>query len=149
MERLKWCLPKVDITSGCLTIMVYFCNNIWVFIPTKVQLYCVFVFGNYEVSNAFLLSHRAYILIYGIKWKKKIFFFGRQNSYGGVYEIFLAGNFFEKFLKFFFHILLQISKCTLWVIRAQSFNTFLIFYRKIQRAKLKFPLLWTRKFSKK
>ena len=73
-SRLKWRLPKVDITSGCLTIMVYFCNNKWAFIPTKVQLYCVFVFGNYEVSNAFLLLHRAYIFISGIKWKKNFFF---------------------------------------------------------------------------
>ena len=45
--QLKWHIWKVDIISGCLTIMVYFCNNEWVFIPTKVQLYCFFVFGNY------------------------------------------------------------------------------------------------------
>ena len=69
-EQLKWRVRKVDITSGCLTIMVYFCNNEWVFILTKVQLYCVFVFGNYEVSNTFLLLHRAYILISGMKFGK-------------------------------------------------------------------------------
>ena len=74
--RLKWHLPKVDITSGCLTIMVYFCNNKLVFIPIKVQLYCVFVFGNYEVSNTFLLLHGAYILISGMKFGK----FDRQFS---------------------------------------------------------------------
>ena len=72
-EGLKWQVRKVDITSGCLTIMVYFCNNEWVFILTKVQLYCVFVFGNYEVSNTFLLSHKAYILISEMKFGKKIF----------------------------------------------------------------------------
>ena len=69
-EGLKWQVWKVDITSGCLTIMVYFCNNEWVFILTKVQLYCVFVFGNYEVSNTFLLLHGAYILISGMKFGK-------------------------------------------------------------------------------
>ena len=78
-ERLKWRVRKVDITSGCLTIMVYFCNNEWVFILTKVQLYCVFVFGNYEVSNTFLLSHKAYILISGIKCEKKNFKIFPQN----------------------------------------------------------------------
>ena len=72
-KQLKWRVRKVDITSGCLTIMVYFCNNEWVFILTKVQLYCDFVFGNYEISNTFLLLHRAYILISGIKCKKKNF----------------------------------------------------------------------------
>jgi len=75
-EGLKWQVRKVDITSGCLTIMVYFCNNEWVFILTKVQLYCVFVFGNYEVSNTFLLLHGAYILISGMKFGK----FDRQFS---------------------------------------------------------------------
>ena len=66
-RQLKWRVWKVDITSGCLSIMVYFCNNKWVFILTKVQLYCVFVFGYSEFSNTFLLSHKAYILISGIK----------------------------------------------------------------------------------
>ena len=69
-ERLKWRVRKVDITSGCLTIMVYFCNNEWVFILTKVQLYCVFVFGYSKFENIFLLSHGAYILISGIKFGK-------------------------------------------------------------------------------
>ena len=75
-EGLKWQVRKVDITSGCLTIMVYFCNNEWVFILTKVQLYCDFVFGNYEISNTFLLLHGAYILISGMKFGK----FDRQFS---------------------------------------------------------------------
>ena len=75
-ERLKWRVRKVDITSGCLTIMVYFCNNEWVFILTKVQLYCVFVFGFSEFLNTFLLSHKAYILISGMKFGK----FDRQFS---------------------------------------------------------------------
>ena len=75
-ERLKWRVRKLDITCGCLTIMVYFCNNEWVFILTKVQLYCVFVFGYSEFLNTFLISHKAYILISWMKFGK----FDRQFS---------------------------------------------------------------------
>ena len=111
MGRLKWCLPKVDITSGCLTIIVYFCNNEWVFILTKVQLYCVFVFGNYEVSNIFLLSHGAYILISGIKFGK----FDRQFSSFLYFCIGILGIFWKSGQNLKIHFVwtfFQKMKCT-------------------------------------
>ena len=43
-ERLKWCVRKVDITSGCLTIMVYFCNN-------KYCYKCKSLFWGTQMSN--------------------------------------------------------------------------------------------------
>ena len=125
MGRLKWCLPKVDIMSGCLTIMVYFCNNEWVFILTKVQLYCVFVFGYSEFSNTFLLSHKAYILISGIKWKKK-FFFKKFPAKKISYTPHMKFWWLRK--KIFFSISFNISKCTHWAIKMTASKSWYHFW---------------------
>ena len=107
-ERLKWRVRKVDITSGRLTIMVYFCNNEWVFILTKVQLYCDFVFGNYEISNTFLLLHGAYILISGMKFGK----FDRQFSSFLCFHMGIFWKYGQNSKIHFVWTLFQKMKCT-------------------------------------
>ena len=72
-------------------------------------------------------------------WDKiqiKFFFLVYQNSYGGVYEIFLAGNFFEKFLKkFFFSYFSPNIKMYALGDKKYAFKKFPNFFQKISQQK--------------
>ena len=46
------------------------CTGCHIWMGQLLKSYCDFVFGNYEISNTFLLLHGAYILISGMKFGK-------------------------------------------------------------------------------
>ena len=82
------------ITKNKDTVKLNFCKIEYSFIVTEINHYCETTRGDINFWKASFLSPRAYILIYGIKWKKKIFFQPPKLHVGGGTRNFFGGKFF-------------------------------------------------------